>query len=98
VDAKRIHQRHHVGTNSGLLARARRRGIAKPGRPVTAQIGNDDAAALRGQLRRDVDIGMNVIGEAVHQHHGRSVGGTRLVTGDAEDTGIDLAQRLQPLR
>ena len=73
-------------------------GVAKPGRAVAAQIGNDDAAALGSQLRRDVDIGMNVVGEAMHQHHGRSIGGTRLVIGDAEDTGIDLAQRLQPFR
>ena len=72
--------------------------LAKPGRAVAAQIGNDDAAALRGQLRRDVDIGMDVVGEAVHQHHGRSIGGPRLVIGDVEDAGIDLAQRLQPLR
>jgi hypothetical protein len=49
-------------------------------------------------LRRDVDIGVNVVRETVHEHHRRSVGGTGLVIGDAEDAGIDLAQRFQPLR
>ena len=98
LDAERIHQRHHVGADRGLLARPRRRGIAKPSRSVAAQIGNDDAAALRRQLRRDVDIGMNVVGETVHQHHSRPAGGPRLVIGDVEHAGIDMLQRLQPLR
>ena len=97
-DVKRIHQRHHVCADSRLLARARRRGIAKPRRTVAAQIGNDDAAALRGQLRRDVDIGVNVIGKAVHQHHGRPVGRSRLVIGNVENAGIDLTQRFQAFR
>ena len=81
-----------------LLARARRRLVAKPGRAIAAQIGNDDAAALRGELRRDVDIGVNVVGKAVHQHHDRPVGRPRLVIGDVEHAGIDMAQRFQPLR
>ena len=66
-DADRVHQRDHVGAKRGLLARTKCRGIAKSRRAKAAQIGNDDADTLRGQLRGDIDIGMNVVGKAVQQ-------------------------------
>ncbi len=37
--------------------------VAKPGQPVAAQIGNDDAAASARPVCGDVDIGMNVVGK-----------------------------------
>ena len=58
---------------------------------MAAQIGNDDAASRGGKLGRDVHIGVNVVGEAVHQHHGRSIRRTRLVIGNIERAGIDVA-------
>ena len=75
LDGKRIHQRDQVGADRGLLARTRRRRIAETGRTVAAQIGHDDAAALGGEQRGDVDIGVDVVGKAVQQHHDRAVRG-----------------------
>ena len=96
-DPKRVHQRHDIGADRRLLARAQGCRVAKARRTEAAQIGNDDAAALRGELRRDIDIAVNVIGKAVQQDRDRSVRGTFLVIGNVEDTGIDMAQRLEPL-
>ena len=98
LDPKRIHQRDQVGADRRLFARARRRLIEKTGWAVAAQIGNNGAAALGGQPRRDIDIGMNVVGKAVQQHHDRAVRGAFLVVGDVEHAGIDVTKRLQPAR
>ena len=46
--------------------------------------------------RGDVDIGVDVVGKAVQQHHRRPVRGPCLVIGDVEDAGIDMAERFQP--
>ena len=75
LDAERIHQRDDIGADRRLLARAQGRGIAKTRRAETAQIGNDDAAALRGELRRDIDIAVNVVGKAVQQDRDRPSAG-----------------------
>ena len=75
LDTERIHQRDHVGADRGLLARTQGRRVAKTRRAEAAQIGNDDAAALRGQLRGDIDIGVNVVGKAVQQDRDRPSAG-----------------------
>jgi len=53
---------------------------------------------FRRQQRSDVDIGVDVVGEAVQEHHGWAVRGSRLIVGDVENAGIDVPERLQPLR
>ena len=98
LDAERIHQRHQVRPDRGLLARARRRRIAETRRTVATQIGHDDAAALCGQLRGDIHVRMNIVGESVQQHHHRSGGRPFLVPRDIENAGIDMTQRFQPPR
>ena len=52
----------------------------------------------RGELRRDVDIAVNVVGKAVQQDRNWAISRSRLVVGDVERTGIDVVQRLHPLR
>jgi len=98
LDTERIHQRDHIGADCRLLARAQGRGIAKTRRAEAPQIGNDDAAALRGELGRNIDIAVNVVGKAVQQDRDRPVHGPRFVISYVEDTGIDVAERLQPHR
>ena len=78
LDSKRIHQRDDIRPDRGLLARPQGCEIAKPRRTEPAQIGNDDAAALRHELSRDIDIGMNVVGKAVEQDCGRACRWSRL--------------------
>src|SRR5437868_15151427 len=38
---------------------------------------------------------MDVVGKAVHEHRSRAIGGTGLVIGDIEHTGIDTAERFE---
>ena len=94
---KCIHQRDQIGADRGLLAGARGRGIKKAGRTVTAQIGDDDAAAFRGEHWRDIHIGVDVIGKTMQQHHGRTIRRSCLEIGDIEHAGLDVAERFQPL-
>jgi len=95
---QRIHQRHQVRTDRRLLTGTHCRLVEEPRRAIAAQIGHDGAAALLRQNRRDVDIGVDVIGKAVQQHHGRAIRGTRLVIADIEHAGIGMTERLEALR
>ena len=95
LDAERIDQRNQIGANRRLLTRARCNGIEKTGRAIAAQIRNDGAATFGGESRRDVHIGMNVVGKAVQKHDGRTVRRTLLVIGNIKDAGIDRTNRLQ---
>ena len=52
-------------TERGLLARARRSCVAKPGWSIAAQIGHNDPIPGSSQWRRNIVIGMNVVGKAV---------------------------------
>jgi hypothetical protein len=67
-------------------------------RSVAAQIGDDDAASLSRKLGGHIYIEVNVVGEAVHQHHDRSVDRTGLEIGDVESAGVGLAKRFEPFR
>ena len=56
------------------VARARRGALRNRVGAVAAQVRHDDAAALRGEQRRDLGVGVDVVREAVHQQHRRAVG------------------------
>ena len=75
------------------VAGSRKRVAPKPRRAR-----DDDAAALRCQLRGDICIGVNVIGKAVQEDRNRTIRGALLIIGDVENAGIDVLQRLHPPR
>jgi hypothetical protein len=70
-----------------LLAGARRGRVDEAGRPEAAQVGHHHPTALRGETRRDLDIGVHVVRKAVHQQHRRAVLGACGVEGDVEHAG-----------
>jgi hypothetical protein len=86
---------------SGLLTRAQRRRVEKPGRPVAPQVGDDDPIPGSRQGRYDAVVGMDVIGKAVHQHDRATVCRAVLDIGDVEDRGVgglhDLNLKLGPI-
>ena len=97
-NGKRIHQRHKIRADRSLLAGTRRGRREKACRTVAAQIGHDHAATPFSQHRRYIDVGVNVVGKTVHQQYDRAVRGSRLEIGDVEHAGLDMTERLKPLR
>ena len=76
-----------------LLAIARRVGGEEARRAVAAQIGHDHPEARPRQHRGDIDEGVDVVGPAVQEDDGGTIGGPGFGVTDIEDAGIDLFQR-----
>ena len=76
-----------------LLAVAERVARKKARRAIAAQIRDDHPVARRRQQRRDIDIGVNVVGPAVQKNDRGAIGGAGFGVSDIQDAGIDLLQR-----
>src|SRR6185503_17651782 len=84
-------QRDRVDSQRGLLAVAGRLIRLEARGPVAAQVRHDHPVALRGQERRDVGVGVDVVRPAVQEQNRRAVAGAVLDIADVQDAGIDLA-------
>ena len=93
VDLQRIHQRDDIEGKRRLLAVAHRIGREKPRRAVAAQPGHDDPVAGLRQQRNDIDEAVDVVGPAVQEDDGGTVGGTGFGIADIENASVDLLQR-----
>ncbi|KAG1185491.1 hypothetical protein G6F35_014854 [Rhizopus arrhizus] len=72
IDTQRIDEVQQVAAQGGQFAAARRGGIAKAGRPETAQGRAQHAVAIRRQASGDGVPAFGAVGPAVQQHGGRS--------------------------
>ncbi len=89
LDLKRVHERQKVCAERGLLPRARRQRRQEPRGPEAAQIGDDDQGPGFNEGRRRLCVGVRVIGKAVAEDAGPTVGGTVLLVGDAQNARVD---------
>ena len=96
-DPERVHQVDDVSPERNLLPTARGRSVAEARAAVTPEVRDDDPEPRVSQQRRDVDVAVDVVWEAVEQHHRAPVGRAGVVVGDVEDARLDVAQRFQPL-
>lgn len=98
LNLERIHEGHEIVGQHRLLSRARRIERQEARGPVPAQEGCNNVTPRRNKKRRDLIVGVNVIGETVQKQNWCAARGTTLFIGDAEDTRLDPLQRdLPPL-
>src|SRR5215472_16315963 len=71
-DAERVEKLQEVTAECRLLARSRRPRVEKPGRPVTAEIGDEYSPARGGERWGYPVIGPHVMGKAVQQDDRRT--------------------------
>lgn len=93
-----IHQPQHIDCQRRLLTIAQGPGVPKPGRAKAALVGHDHSKPGAGELRRDLRIGVDVIGPAVEGDHGWPVGGAELGVTDAEFARVDLLEVISQRR
>src|SRR5271170_4673019 len=72
-DAEPIHQTQEIAPERSLLAGTQGSRIAEAGRPIAAQIWNDDPPSGGGERGRDAVISVHVIRKSVHQEDCRAI-------------------------
>ncbi len=93
ADGERIHEGDNVVGEDRLLRVAHGLVGQEARGAVAAQVGYDHPIAGLGQLRRYIDIAVDVVGPAVQQYDDRGVGLAGLGVGDVEDAGLNVSQR-----
>jgi hypothetical protein len=78
LDFERIHQGDDIEGDRRRLTVAHGRARQEARRAIAPQRGNDDAIALRRELRRHVDKAVDVVGPAVQEQHWWTIGGAGL--------------------
>ena len=89
LDAQGVEHVTQVGAEGCLLAGAWRLGAEEARGAVAAQVRDDDAVAGLGKRAYAGVVGSHVVGEAVHEEHGRSVVRAVRFVGDCQGWGVD---------
>src|SRR5271166_1784334 len=90
VDLEGIHKIDNVDSDHGRLPVPKCIIREKTRSAVAAQVRYEHVVTLRCQQRSNVDKAVNVVGPAVQENHGSTIGGTCFNVADVEETCIDL--------
>jgi hypothetical protein len=94
--AEPVHEAEQIVPERSLLPRTRNTRIAESGRPVAAQIWNDDPPPGGGEQGRDAIISVYVIRKSMHQDDRRTIRWTRFLVGDfrcRSQDGLHIAEQ-----
>src|SRR4029077_7339517 len=95
LDLQRVHQGQDVQGERGLVHVPRRRGGQERGTAVAAEVRDDHPVAAGRQQRCDLDVAVDVVGEAVHENDRAATGRAGLDVAYVQHAGVDLFHRAE---